>query len=138
MSHITTVKTEINDLESLEVAARSCGLEFVREAKSYRWYYAPKACDHVLRVVGGNAQAYEVGVFAQGDGTFKLEFDGWNGGYGLMERIGPGAGKLMQAYAVARVYATMGHDHSIEHFTDEAGRVQMRLVPTQQSAEVHA
>ena len=132
MSHITTVKTQIKDLDSLEVAAAQCGLQLIRGtqpgALRYKWYGAPKPCDHVLRVMGGSERTYEVGVVAQGDGTYSLAYDPFANGYGLMDAIGPNASKLHQNYAMARVYATMGHDHHIERFTDEQGRIQMRLV----------
>lgn len=136
MSHITTIKTQIFDLDSLERAAQTLGLELVRGtvphdeagALRYKWYGRPTACDHLLRVVGAASNTYEVGLIEQSDGSFALAYDPYCGGFGLMDKIGPNASLLMQGYAVARVYATMGHDHSIEHFTDAEGRVQMRLV----------
>jgi hypothetical protein len=58
--------------------------------------------------VPGNENAYEIGVVKNADGkTYKLEYDPFNRGYGLMDRVASdsdkykkGVGKLMQAYGI--------------------------------------
>ena len=55
-------------------------------------------CDHAIRVPGC---AYEVGVIKRGD-HYILLWDYYSAG-GLVQKIGPNAGILKQAYTVARV-----------------------------------
>jgi hypothetical protein len=57
-------------------------------------------CDHAVSVAGGDGYTYEIGLVAQPDGSFRLLMDEWQGGYGLVERCGAGAQKLIQRYAV--------------------------------------
>ncbi len=124
MSHVTTVDLEIRDLDCLAAAAKELGLELVRDAKNYKWYgefvgdYNDPAikelgitpenhgkCDHKLRVVGAGSDTYEIGLVKHGD-SYRVLFDFWRGGYGLMQRIskagerGQDCSKLKQAYAL--------------------------------------
>ena len=55
-------------------------------------------CDHAIRVPGCN---YEVGIVKRGD-HYTLLWDYYSAG-GLEPKIGPNAGKIKQAYTVARV-----------------------------------
>jgi hypothetical protein len=53
-------------------------------------------CDHVIHFDGVN---YEVGVFRQPDGTFRLRWDNWD--HKLKERMGgPNGGRFAQAYGI--------------------------------------
>ena len=125
MSHVASVQVEFKDLECLKKAAEECGLEFMEGQTNFKWYgrfmndyhgsdaavtqgFDPKEfgkCLHALRVKG-NDQAYEIGVVKNpnGDG-YRLLFDYWNGGFGLMELVAGasdksqhGIGKLHQHY----------------------------------------
>jgi hypothetical protein len=115
MSHVSKIEINVQDLGLLKKACAELGLELV-EQKRYRWYgrsvgdYAlPEgftvkdlgSCNYAIRVPG-NAKAYEVGVVKRRDGIkgYELLVDEWNDGYGLIEKIGPGAAKLKQAYSV--------------------------------------
>jgi hypothetical protein len=116
MSHIAQVTDlYITDLETLAVAAKSCGLELVKQ-DHYRWYGTSVGdtplplgfraedlgkCDYVLKVPG-NRYAYEMGVVRRRDGEpgYTLLWDFWQGGYGLQERVGDGAEKLRFNYSL--------------------------------------
>jgi len=121
MSHVVTMKVRVTDLDCLERAADRLGLELVRGQKTYRWfgkwvndYHAEDAayrdgvdpsqygkCDHVLRVRGVSG-AYEVGLVDDGEGGFRVIYDFYNGGFGLMGHIGDGekdCNKLMREYS---------------------------------------
>ena len=114
MSHISSVKVEVKDLESLRRACARLGLEFVDNQTSYKWYGrwvgnvpVPEGfskdemgrCQHAIRVAG-NERAYEVGVVQSRTGAgYELHFDPYHGGYGLMPLIGENAAKLRQMYA---------------------------------------
>lgn len=112
MSHISEVSIQVKDLNALEAAAVRMGGELVRGKTSYVWFGQwvgdspmppglTKAdlgkCDHAIKFPGVK---YEVGVVAQADGTFRLQFDFWD--RGLREIMGQDGKPLVQAYAVEK------------------------------------
>jgi hypothetical protein len=120
MSHVSTIKMEITDLDSLEKACELIGMELVRGQTNYRWFgkyladYSgddaafkhgidPKdygKCEHALRVAG-NPNAYEVGLVKNPNGPgWVLIYDFWAGGHGLQAVIGNNAGNLRREYAL--------------------------------------
>lgn len=120
MSHVTAVDLEIRDLDALAEACEDCGLELMRDQKTWKWYgifvndyhgsdaayqngIRPEqygVCDHAIRVKDDKT-AYEAGLYAQPDGSFKMAFDFWGAGRKMKEKIGNGGGLLKQAYAKA-------------------------------------
>ncbi len=109
MSHITTLKIEIKDLQALKDACKAVGLEFREGQKTYKWYgYSTGAvpegftakdlgkCDHAIGVKG-KKDAYEIGVCQRG-GKYLMLWDFWNGGFGLQEIAGKDCCNLTQAY----------------------------------------
>ncbi len=114
MSHCVDIKTVIQDLDALEAACEKLGLELKRGQQTYKWwghsvgdYPIPEGlteedlgkCEHAL-VVKDNAQAYEVGLVKTKDGKgYRLLYDYYGGGKGLMAKIGDNADTLTQRYA---------------------------------------
>lgn len=118
MSHVAVIKVQIKDLEALKQTCSELGLEFVEGQKTYKWYgrwvrdyhgndaaykngIDPKnygKCDHAIRIPG-NSSAYEVGVVRLDDGSYTLIWDFYNGGYGLIKKIGKDGEKLTVGYA---------------------------------------
>lgn len=113
MSHVAKIELEIQDLETLKQACHRLNLEFWENQQTYRWYgrYVGDAplpegltaadlgkCHHAIRVPGA---VYEIGV-VQRQGKYQLLWDNWHSG-GLERVLGPGAGRLKQAYAIERV-----------------------------------
>jgi len=110
MSHVTTIKMEIKDLEALEQACLKVGLVFKHNQKNYRWYGRfvgdyreqgtdPKdmgKCDHAIGIPNNNT-AYEIGV-CQKDGHYVLRWDFWAGGAGLAAVAGDKCSNLTEAY----------------------------------------
>lgn len=119
MSHVVNIDLVIKDLDALAQAAKECGLELVRNKKTYTWYgrYMSDSplpegftadelgkCEHALRVIDGQPGAYEIGIVRRKDGKpgWQILFDYWAGGGGLVEKVGGNnAGKLKQRYQVA-------------------------------------
>lgn len=116
MSHIVQVSLEINDLLALMTAAEMCGMT-MKKKSSYRWWgysvgdfplpegFTEKdlgKCDYAL-TVKDNPDAYEVGVVPRRDGKpgYALLFDFYNGGLGLVDKIGENASNLKREYALA-------------------------------------
>jgi hypothetical protein len=118
MSHVVTCELVVKDLESLAKASEQLGMELMIGQKNWkfygRWvddYHAEDAaykhgikpadygkCDHAIRVKN-NDQAYEIGLLKQADGSFKMVWDFFAGGHGLMDKVGTDCGKLRQEYA---------------------------------------
>jgi len=112
MSHMAKIELEINDLNTLDQACKRLGLALILNQRSYRWFGQwigdhplPDGfttddlgkCDHVITVPGAQ---YDIGVVKK-NGKHILLWDFWISG-GLEEVLGPGAGKLKQAYAVSK------------------------------------
>lgn len=126
MSHVATIDLVIEDLDALAKACDELGLELRRGQTSFKWfgqwvndYDANNAayrngistddygrCEHAI-AVKGNDQAYEIGLVKAADGRgYKLVFDFFAGGYGLMEKVGNDCDKLRQEYAVSKATIT--------------------------------
>ena len=142
MSHVTTIDVQVKDLDALEAACKELGLELVRGKTTYKWFgqfmgdsALPPGmtkdqlgkCQHAVRVPG-NDRAYEVGVVQQPDGTFRLAWDAWSGGYGLMERVGDNCGRLVQSYA-AQVATKQARKqgYSVQRKVLADGKIQLQL-----------
>ncbi|SRR6266550_250280 len=143
MSHLTIGVVSIKDLAALERAAKELGGVFVANQKTYRWYgrYMGDSplpagvkesdlgkCSHVIRVPGVD---YEVGVVQQPDASFRLLFDYWGSGAGLVKQFGRNGNnldKLMQSYTR---YATIGAAKRAGFFCREKvlanGSIQIQL-----------
>ena len=113
MSHISRIDLVITSLSDLDTACRALGFQFMNSQRTYRWFGrwvgdAPMPdgitaddlgkCDHAIRVPGCD---YEIGVVQRGE-RYILLWDSWSAG-GLVEKIGPNAGILKQAYSIRRV-----------------------------------
>lgn len=101
MSHVVVLEgLEITDLGALEAAAKDLGMT-LKKKNTYKWYgthvgdYPVPAgfnkadlgkCDYALSI-DGHPEAYEVGVVEK-DGQYKLLWDFWNNGFGLMPVVG--------------------------------------------------
>jgi hypothetical protein len=116
-SHVATIKLEVRDLDSLEAACKTLGVELRRGQNTYRWYGLsvgdtplPEGlteqdlgkCDHAI-ALPNNSKAYEIGVL-QRDDHYVLLCDFWSGGYGMEAAVGPQANWLCDEYSAE--YAT--------------------------------
>lgn len=143
MSHVSTIEVEVKDLAALRDAAERCGCEFVEGQKTYRWYgrhvgdyplpqgFAASDlghCEHAIRVKGGNAQAYEVGVVKRRDGKpgYTLLWDFWAGGHGLQKAIGNNGQELTQNYAAcAAIRAAKRLGYRVQEKKLATGEIQL-------------
>ena len=107
--------SKFGELEAVKDICKELGLEFKENQRSYRWYGThvgdyplPEGftksdlgrCDHAIGVKGASSKSYEIGLVKRGEVYIPL-FDFWQGGFGLEERIGPGAKKFTDAYTRA-------------------------------------
>lgn len=131
MSHITTIKVQIKDLDSLSKAAKECGLLFNENQTKYRHYYGNGQCDHAI-VVPNSKQAYEIGVVKNKD-FYELQLDSWSGGYGLEQKAGKECSNLIDAYTKnvaitqAQQFADSNGYSLVEEFDQQTNETVLKL-----------
>ncbi len=94
MSHFTTLKTQIKDLEALRSACQEMGLPLLQNTEARGYYENRIKGDYVIQLKG----PYDIAVNRQRDGSFGLTADLWNGH--VEKEVGHGYGKLLQLYGV--------------------------------------
>ena len=94
MSHFTTIKTQIKDIEALRSACRELGLSVLQNANARGYAQDQRKGDFVIKLAG----PYDIAVNLQKDGTFGLTTDWWNG-Y-VEGEVGKDYSKLLQLYGV--------------------------------------
>ena len=94
MSHFTTIKTQIKDIEALRSATKELGLTILNNANARGYGQEQRKGDFVIKLTG----PYDIAVNAQPDGTFGLTTDWWNG-Y-VEKEVGKDYSKLIQLYGV--------------------------------------
>lgn len=141
MSHVATIKIEINDLVALVAACRRIGCTLVMDQRNYAWYgrhvgdyplpqgFAASDlghCEHAIKVPGAD---YEIGVVTRRDGRpgYTLIWDFWGGQ--LERQLGPGAQKLIQAYGIeAATRAARRQGYHVTEVKQPNGAVTLKLV----------
>jgi hypothetical protein len=94
MSHFTTIKTQIKDIEALRSACQEMGLSLLQNAEARGYYENKIKGDYVIQLKG----PYDIALNKQPDGTFGLTADLWQGH--VEKEVGQGYGKLLQLYGV--------------------------------------
>ena len=94
MSHFTTIKTQIKDIEALKTACAELGLTVLANAEARGYYQNTIKGDYVIQLKG----PYDIAINQQPDGSFGLTADLWAGH--VEQEVGKGYGKLLQLYAV--------------------------------------
>jgi len=94
MSHFTTIKTQIKDIEALRSACNEMGLTLLQDAEARGYYENKIKGEFVVRLKG----PYDIALNKQPDGSFGLTADLWQGH--VEQEVGQGYGKLLQLYGV--------------------------------------
>ena len=94
MSHFTTIKTQIKDIEALRSACQEMGLPLLQNTEARGYYENKIKGEFVVRLKG----PYDIALNKQPDGSFGLTADLWAGH--VEQEVGPGYGKLLQLYGV--------------------------------------
>ena len=94
MSHFTTIKTQIKDIEALRSACTEMGLALIQNAEARGYYENKIKGDFVVQLKG----PYDIALNKQPDGSFGLTADLWQGH--VENEVGEGYGKLLQLYGV--------------------------------------
>lgn len=147
MSHVTKMKLEVNDLDSLAAACERIGCELVRNQTTWKWYgrwvndYGAEdaaykngisvedygKCLHAIRVKG-NPRAYEIGVVASPSGKgFALVFDFYgSAGRAIQDRVGKDGKNLERWYAAERGVKALRKQRLKATLTEVGGRIRVR------------
>jgi hypothetical protein len=94
MSHFTTIKTQIKDIEALRLACAELGLAVKQNAQARGYYENKIKGDYVIKLKG----PYDIALNKQPDGSFGITADLWEGH--VEKEVGKGYGKLLQLYGV--------------------------------------
>src|SRR5688572_15924515 len=94
MSHFTTIKTQIKDINALKSACAELGFPILQNAEARGYTTNKIKGDYVIQLKG----PYDIAINKQPDGSFGLTADLWNG-Y-VEQEVGKNYGKLLQLYAV--------------------------------------
>jgi len=94
MSHFTTIKTQIKDIEALHSACQELGLPLLQNTPARGYEGNTIKAEYTILLTG----PYDIAVNKQSDGSFGLTSDLWNGH--VEKEVGKGYGKLLQFYAV--------------------------------------
>jgi hypothetical protein len=94
MSHFTTIKTQIKDLEALRAACCELGLTLLEKTSARGYAGTTRQGDLVIRLKG----PFDIAVNQQPDATFGLTTDWWNGH--VEQEVGKDYGRLLQLYGV--------------------------------------
>lgn len=94
MSHFTTIKTQIRDIEALRSACKEMGFALLQNAEARGFANQNKHGDFVIKLNG----PYDIAVNKSQDGSYELTTDWWDGH--VEKEVGPNFGKLLQLYGV--------------------------------------
>ena len=94
MSHFTTIKTQIKDIEALRAACMELGLNLVPNAKARGYERMKTHGDYVIQLKG----PYDIAINLQPDGSFGLTTDFFAGH--VEKEVGKDYSRLKQLYAV--------------------------------------
>ena len=94
MSHFTTIKTQIRDIDALRQAVGEMGYALVPNAEARGFVNNTTKGDYVIQLKG----PYDIALNRQPDGSFGLTADWWNGH--VEKEVGKNYGKLLQLYGV--------------------------------------
>jgi len=94
MSHFATIQTQIKDIAALKAACAELGVEVAQDSYARGYSDNRQKGLYVIRLKG----PYDIAVNRQGDGTYGLTTDWWNGH--VEKEVGANYGKLLQLYAV--------------------------------------
>jgi len=94
MSHFTTIKTQIKDLEAFKSACTEMGLPVLEKAQAQGFYDNRLRAEYVIQLKG----PYDIAIHKQPDGSFGFTADLYDGH--VEKEVGQNYGKLLQLYAV--------------------------------------
>jgi hypothetical protein len=99
MSHFTTIKTQIKDINALRAACHELGFAVLQNSSARGYINNQTKGEYVIKLNG----PYDIALNKNEDGTYGLTTDWWDGH--VEKEVGKNFGKLLQLYGVHK--ATM-------------------------------
>ena len=125
MSHFTTIKTQIKDINALKSACAELGFPVLQNAQARGYYENKIKGEYVLRLKG----PYDIALNKQPDHSFGLTADLWNG-Y-VEQEVGKNYGKLLQLYAVHKaMQEARKKGHLVTRSQKQDGSIKLVIAAT--------
>ena len=125
MSHFTTIRTQIKDIEALRSACQEMGLSLLQNAEARGYYENKIKGDYVIQLKG----PYDIAINKQPDGSFGLTADLWQGH--VENEAGQGYGKLLQLYGVHKaIREARKKGHLVTRSQHQNGSIKLTLSVT--------
>jgi hypothetical protein len=122
MSHFTTIKTQIKDIEALRSVCQEMGLSLLQNAEARGYYENKTKGDYVIRLKG----PYDIALNKQPDGSFGLTADLWQGH--VETEVGQGYGKLLQLYGVHKaIREARKKGHMVTRSQQQNGAIKLSI-----------
>jgi len=120
MSHFTTIKTQIKDIDALRSAVQEMGLSLLQKTTARGYYQNNIKGDYVIQLKG----PYDIAVNKQKSGTFDLTCDWWGGH--VENEVGKNYGKLLQLYGVHKaIREAKRKGHLVQRRQQENGSIKL-------------
>lgn len=94
MSHFTTIKTQIKDIEALRAACQELGLPLLQNTQARGYLGNKLKGEFVIKLKG----PYDIAVNKEATGSYGFTADLWQGH--VEKEVGQNYGKLLQLYGV--------------------------------------
>jgi Protein of unknown function (DUF1257) len=128
MSHMTTVQTQLKDLDAVRAACAALGWTLVAQ-QPVRYYQGPgPRCDYVLELTSEPqlARTYNLGLLRQADGTYQILCDNSMAGPVIRE---PGT----LGGQTPRILGALKQQYARAVLTRQARRLGARVIERQQA-----
>lgn len=120
MSHFTTIKTQVKDIEALRLASTELGLLVLQNAHARGYNENRIKGDYVIRLKG----PYDIAVQKQKDSSFGFTSDLWAGH--VEQEVGKNYGRLLQLYAVHKATKeARKKGHFVSRSTKQDGSIKL-------------
>lgn len=125
MSHTVDMGLRVMNIEALRRACVTLGVELVKKRTFKKWG-SEGSCEFAI-CVPGNSHAYEAGVVKRDGGGYSILADEWQGGHGLIDKIGKHADRLNQEYVVeTAIEDRQNQGYQVTREEQEDGHVFLR------------
>ncbi len=123
MSHFTTIKTQIKDIQALRAACQELGLTLLQDTDARGYVENKIKGEFVIQLKG----PYDIAVNKQADGTYGFTSDLWQGH--VEKEVGPQYGKLLQLYGVHKTIIEARKKHlSVMRQQKQDGSIKLVLM----------
>jgi len=122
MSHFTTIKTQIRDIEALRQAVSELGYQLIPNAEARGFVNDTIKGDYVIPLKG----PHDIALNRQADGTYLIVSDLW-GGY-VEEEVGNQYGKMLQLYGVHKAMREARRKgHTVQRQSQHDGSIKLTI-----------